>query len=169
MILRCDMLKKQNQKWRSGSTLSGVSSTLNYQDVMFSLIRLVSLKHQSLAIWHLFYLFIYTFFLNSHLPSACKAQKWQHRLQECCRAIVREGLAQSFCSVTVSGKDGTHTLGVTGQPLQVIGKRASGQLWVSNLSIVATHWLEVDWNVQPSGYKAQIIPLHHDVPQNVVV
>ena len=26
-------------------------------------------------------------------------------------------------------------------------------------------WLEVDWNLCPSGYKAQSIPLHHCVPQ----
>src|SRR6218665_3882994 len=34
------------------------------------------------------------------------------------------------------------------------------QLWVSNLSKVATRWLEVDSNLQPSGCKAQNIPLH---------
>ena len=38
------------------------------------------------------------------------------------------------------------------------------ELWVSNLSRVATQWLEVDSNLRPSGYKAQNIPLHHHVP-----
>ena len=38
------------------------------------------------------------------------------------------------------------------------------QLWVSNLSKVATQWLEVDLNLQPSNYKAQNIPLHHHIP-----
>src|ERR1043165_7080906 len=38
------------------------------------------------------------------------------------------------------------------------------QLWVSNLSKVATQWLEVDSNLRPSGYKALNIPLHHRVP-----
>src|SRR5688572_7539267 len=38
------------------------------------------------------------------------------------------------------------------------------QLWVSNLSMVATQWLEVVSNLRHSGYKAQNIPLHHRVP-----
>src|SRR6218665_4001963 len=38
------------------------------------------------------------------------------------------------------------------------------QLRVSSLSKVATQWLEVDWNQQPPGCKAQNIPLHHRVP-----
>src|SRR6218665_1523314 len=38
------------------------------------------------------------------------------------------------------------------------------QLWVSNLSNVATQWLEVDSNLRPSGCKAQNIPLHHRIP-----
>src|SRR5688572_10123214 len=38
------------------------------------------------------------------------------------------------------------------------------QLWVSNLSKVATQWLEVDSNLRPSGHKAQNIPPHHHVP-----
>src|SRR6218665_3431036 len=37
------------------------------------------------------------------------------------------------------------------------------QLWVSNLSKVATQWLEVDSNPRPFGCKAQNIPLHHRV------
>src|SRR6218665_2460244 len=37
------------------------------------------------------------------------------------------------------------------------------QLWVSNLSMVATQWLEVDSNLLPFGYKAQNMPLHHRV------
>src|SRR5688572_29100500 len=37
------------------------------------------------------------------------------------------------------------------------------QLWVSNLSRVATQLLEVDSNLQPFGYKAQNIPLHHRI------
>src|SRR6218665_1877352 len=34
-------------------------------------------------------------------------------------------------------------------------------MMMMNLSKVATQWLEVDSNLQPSGYKAQDIPLHH--------
>ena len=37
------------------------------------------------------------------------------------------------------------------------------QLWVRNLSKVATQWFELDSNLQHSGYKAQNIPLHHRV------
>ena len=40
------------------------------------------------------------------------------------------------------------------------------QLWVSNLSKIATQWLEVDLNLQPYGCMAQNIPLHHHVPYN---
>src|SRR6218665_3672133 len=32
------------------------------------------------------------------------------------------------------------------------------QLWMSNLSMVASQWLEVDSNRRPSGYKAQNMP-----------
>src|SRR6218665_2294056 len=39
------------------------------------------------------------------------------------------------------------------------------QLWVSNLSKVATQWREVDPNPRPFGCKAQNLPLHHGVPQ----
>src|SRR6218665_154149 len=38
------------------------------------------------------------------------------------------------------------------------------QLWVSNLSKIATQWLEVDSNQQPFGFKAQTMSLHHHVP-----
>src|SRR6218665_532054 len=38
------------------------------------------------------------------------------------------------------------------------------QLWVRNLSKVATKWLEVDSYLRPSGCKAQNISLHHCVP-----
>src|SRR6218665_1097488 len=38
------------------------------------------------------------------------------------------------------------------------------QLWVSNLSKVATQWREVDSNPRPFGCKAQNLPLHHGVP-----
>src|SRR6218665_3619148 len=38
------------------------------------------------------------------------------------------------------------------------------QLWVSNLSKVATQWLEIDSNPRHFGCKAQNIPLHHRVP-----
>src|SRR6218665_2156754 len=40
------------------------------------------------------------------------------------------------------------------------------QLWVSNLSKVATRWHEVDSNPRPFGCKAQNIPLHHGIPLN---
>ena len=36
--------------------------------------------------------------------------------------------------------------------------------WVSNLSKVATQWLDVDSNPWPSSCKAQNIPLHHRIP-----
>src|SRR6218665_2896882 len=39
------------------------------------------------------------------------------------------------------------------------------QLWVSNLSKVATQWREVDSNPRPFGCKAQNLPLHHGVPR----
>ena len=38
------------------------------------------------------------------------------------------------------------------------------QLWVSNLSKVATQRCEVDSNLRPFGCKAQNLPLHHGVP-----
>src|SRR6218665_1648416 len=38
------------------------------------------------------------------------------------------------------------------------------QLWVINLSKVATRWLKVDSNPRPSGCKAQNVPLHHCIP-----
>src|SRR6218665_2743749 len=38
------------------------------------------------------------------------------------------------------------------------------QLWVSNLSKVATQWREVDSIPRPFGCKAQNLPLHHGVP-----
>src|SRR6218665_4098271 len=38
------------------------------------------------------------------------------------------------------------------------------QLWVSNLSKVATQWGEVDSNPRPFGCKPQHIPLHHGAP-----
>src|SRR6218665_3397488 len=38
------------------------------------------------------------------------------------------------------------------------------QLWVSNLSKVATQFLEVDSNLRPSNCKAQNLPLHHRAP-----
>jgi len=41
------------------------------------------------------------------------------------------------------------------------------QLRVSNLSKVASQWLEVDLNMRPSGCKAQNIPLHHRVPLTI--
>src|SRR6218665_217029 len=40
------------------------------------------------------------------------------------------------------------------------------QLWVSNLSKVATQWREVDSNPRPFGCKAWNLPLHHGVPYN---
>jgi len=41
------------------------------------------------------------------------------------------------------------------------------QLWVSNLSKVATQWLEVDSNLWPTGCKAQNILTHHRVPYSI--
>src|SRR6218665_736090 len=38
------------------------------------------------------------------------------------------------------------------------------QLWVNNLSKVATQWREVDSNSRPFGCKPQHIPLHHGAP-----
>jgi len=35
------------------------------------------------------------------------------------------------------------------------------QLWMNNLSKVATQWLEVDSNLRPSGYKAQNTTASH--------
>src|SRR6218665_2681188 len=40
------------------------------------------------------------------------------------------------------------------------------QLWMSNLSKVATQGIEVDSNPRPSGCKAQNIPLYHCVPNH---
>src|SRR6218665_1707890 len=40
------------------------------------------------------------------------------------------------------------------------------QLWVSNLSKVATQWREVDSNLRPFGCKPHNIPLHHGVPSS---
>src|SRR5918994_2549816 len=53
-----------------------------------------------------------------------------------------------------------------GNEMSEVGSRClpHRQLWVSNLSKVATQWLEVDSNLRPSGCKAQNIPLHHRVP-----
>ena len=42
------------------------------------------------------------------------------------------------------------------------------QLWVSNLSKVATQWREVDSNPRPFGCKAKNIPLHHRVPSRIM-
>src|SRR6218665_190033 len=39
------------------------------------------------------------------------------------------------------------------------------QLWVSNLSKVATQWREVDSNPRPFGCKPKHIPLHHGAPR----
>src|SRR6218665_962404 len=39
---------------------------------------------------------------------------------------------------------------------------------VSNLSKVATQWLEIDSKPRPSGCKAQNIPLHNSVPYHIV-
>jgi len=60
---------------------------------------------------------------------------------------VSEGLAQGPYPVTVSDEDRTRTLYVT---FRLLGHRDSGQLWASNLSKVATQWLEEDSNLQPS-------------------
>src|SRR6218665_2386820 len=43
------------------------------------------------------------------------------------------------------------------------------QLWVSNLSQVATQRLEVDSNPRPFGCKAKNIPLHHRVPYYIYI
>jgi len=37
----------------------------------------------------------------------------------------------------------------------------AAHLQMSNLSKVVTQWLEVDYNLQPSGCKAQDLPLHN--------
>src|SRR6218665_219414 len=43
------------------------------------------------------------------------------------------------------------------------------QLWVSNLSKVATQWREVDSNLRPFGCNAQNLPLHHGVPYIIYI
>ena len=106
------------------------------------------------------YICMYTDCLfNTLLPLARKAQMCTRLHAKTavvgyCRAVVSERLLQGPYTVTVTDEGRTHTLRVTGRKFQSIGHRASGQLWVSNLSKFARQWLAVDSNLQPSGYKS---------------